>query len=228
MTSGFLDATLSHPMRFPDGSLNQGLVHLARVIDHPNIEIGDFTYASSFDPPQDWAVRLAPYTYAGAPERLRIGRFCQIADGVRIITASANHPMAGVSTYPFAIFDHARVGDYIEQISGLPDTVIGHDVWLGDGARILPGARIGCGVIIGAGAVIGGQVPDYAVVAGNPGRVIRMRFDDATIARLLALGWWDWPTGRIARATGALAQGDVAALERLADEAGAGRAWKGN
>ena len=216
MTASFLDAAQPHPMRFPDGTPNRGLVHLNRVIDHPNIRVGNFTYASSFDPVEDWAARLAPYTYAGAPEMLRIGRFCQIADGVRIITASANHPMAGISTYPFAIFDHARVGDYIDQISGLPDTVIGHDVWISDGARVLPGARIGCGVIIGAGAVVGGQVPDYAVVAGNPARVIRMRFDDATIARLLRLAWWDWPQGRIARATAALAQGDIAALEELA------------
>ncbi|SMO88196.1 CatB-related O-acetyltransferase [Paracoccus laeviglucosivorans] len=219
MTASFLDAAQPHPMHFADGTPNRGLVHLNRVIDHPNIRIGDFTYASSFDPPDDWAVRLAPYTYPGAPEMLHIGRFCQIADGVRIITASANHPMAGVSTYPFAIFDHARVGDYIDQISGLPDTVIGHDVWIGDGARVLPGARIGNGVIIGAGAVVGGCVPDYAIVAGNPARVIRMRFDDAIIARLLPLAWWNWPVPLIAKATGALARADIAALEEFAAKA---------
>ena len=212
----FLDRDALYPMRFPDGRENRGLVHLARVIEHPNIAVGDFTYASTFDPPEDWAARLAPYTYAGAPERLVIGRFSQIADRVRIITASANHPMTGISTYPFAIFDHARVGDYIDQISGLPDTVIGHDVWLGDGAVILPGARIGSGVIVGAGAVVGGTVPDYAIVAGNPGRVLRMRFPAEDVARLLALAWWDWPVERIAAATGALARGDIDALERLA------------
>ncbi len=216
MTSPFLDATRPHPMRLPNGQLNQGLVHLNRVIDHPNIQIGDFTYASSFDSPGDWAARLAPYTYAGAPEKLRIGRFCQIAHGVRIITDSANHPMKGVSTYPFAIFDAARLRDYVDQLGALRDTVIGHDVWLGDGAVILPGARIGNGVIVGAGAVVGGVVPDYAVVAGNPGRVIRRRFDDATIARLLALGWWDWPVARIEAAAAALARADIDALEAFA------------
>ncbi len=215
----FLDPDAAHPMRFPDGRLNEGLVHLNRVIDHPNIEIGDFTYASSFDPPGDWAARLAPYLYPGAPERLVIGRFGQIADGVRLITASANHPMRGLSTYPFAIFDHARVGDYIDQISGLPDTVIGHDVWLGDGAVILPGARLGNGVIVGARAVVAGVVPDYAVVAGNPARVIRRRFDAPTVARLNALAWWHWPVERIDAATGALARADIAALERIAAEA---------
>ncbi|AUH64266.1 CatB-related O-acetyltransferase [Paracoccus zhejiangensis] len=216
MPVSFLDATSSYPMQFPDGRVNPGLVHLNRVIDHPNIEIGDFTYASSFDPPTDWAVRLAPYTYAGAPERLRIGRFCQIADRVRIITASANHPMAGFSTYPFAIFDHDRLADYMDQISDLLDTVIGHDVWLGDGVTVLPGARIGAGVIAGAGSVLHGEVPDYAVVAGNPARVIRMRFPPDQIARLLDLRWWDWPIEAIARATPALARADLDALERLA------------
>ncbi|KGJ17195.1 CatB-related O-acetyltransferase [Paracoccus sanguinis] len=202
-------------MRFADGRENRGLVQLARAIDHPNIEVGDFTYASSFDPPADWAARLAPYIYPGAPERLRIGRFCQIADRVRIITASANHPMAGISTYPFSIFDPARVGAYIEQITGLPDTEIGNDVWLGDGALILPGARIGSGVIVGAGAVVGGTVPDYAVVVGNPARVLRMRFAPGEVARLLALRWWDWPVELIAAATDVLAQGDVDALARI-------------
>lgn len=216
MTAQFLDADLCHPMRFADGTVNRGLVHLACAIDHPNIEVGSFSYASSFDAPEDWAARLAPYTYPGAPERLVIGRFCQIADGVRFITASANHPMTGISTYPFAIFDTARVGDYIDQISGLPDTVIGNDVWIGDGATILPGAWIGNRVIIGAQAVVTGQVPDYAVVVGNPARVIRYRFDPGTIARLLALKWWDWPIDRIGRATAALARADVDALEQIA------------
>lgn len=216
MTACFLDPTNPYPMRFADGRANRGLVHLNRVIDHPNIEIGDHSYASSFDPPEDWAARLAPYTYAGAPERLRIGRFCQIADHVRFITASANHPMAGISTFPFAIFDHDRLADYMDQLSGLPDTVIGHDVWLGDGATVLPGARIGNGAIIGAGTVIGGSVPDYAVVAGNPGRVIRMRFSPEQVSALLALRWWDWPAEAIAAAIPALARADIAALEAVA------------
>lgn len=216
MTATVLDAGKPHPMHLPNGQLNTGLVHLNRVIAHPNIEIGDHTYANSFDPPQDWAQRLAPYLYPGAPERLVIGRFCQIADRVRIVTDSANHPMRGLSTYPFAIFDHAKLRHYVDQLDGLRDTVIGHDVWIGDGAVILPGARIGCGVIIGAQAVVGGAVPDYAVVAGNPGRVVRRRFDDATIARLMTLRWWDWPIDRIEAATSALASADIDALEAFA------------
>jgi virginiamycin A acetyltransferase len=91
---------------------------------------------------------------------------------------------------------------------------VGHDVWIGHGALILPGARIGSGAIIGAGAVVAGQVQPFSVVAGNPARVVRMRFSEAEVARLLALGWWDWPLERIRAALPALLAADVAALER--------------
>lgn len=211
-----LDPLRTHPLSFADGTTHPNMVHLNRVIDHPNITIGDFTYANDFDPPVDWAARLAPYLYPGAPERLEIGRFCQIAHGVRFVTASANHDMAGLSTYPFPVFDPALIEGYKAAFTGLPDTVIGHDVWIGHGALILPGARIGHGVIVGAGAVVGGTVAPYSIVAGNPGRVIRPRFPPETVAGLLRLGWWDWPIDRIAAAGPALLSGDFAALEALA------------
>ncbi len=209
---------LVHPMRFPDGSDNRQMVHLNRVIQHPNIEIGDFTYLNDFDPPADgdWSARIAPYLYPGAPERLRIGRYCQIAHGARFITASANHPMRGISTYPFAVFDHDLFEVFRGELSALPDTVIGNDVWIGHGALVLPGARIGNGVIIGAGAVVAGEIADYAVVAGNPARVIRMRFAPEVVEELLALAWWDWPPALVREAIPVLAGADVAALRALA------------
>ena len=141
-----------------------------------------------------------------------IGRFCQIAHGVRFITASANHAMGGISTYPFAVFDPTTFDAFRDGFSGLPDTVIGHDVWIGHGALILPGATIGHGAIVGAGAVVAGQVAPYTIVAGNPARRIRPRFPPDEVERLLALGWWDWPIDRIRQALPALGRGDVAAL----------------
>lgn len=209
----FLNAEAQHPLVFADGTVHRHMVHLNRVIDHPNIAVGDHSYANDFDIPEDWAARLAPYLYPGAPERLVIGRFCQIAHGVRFITASANHAMGGFSTYPFAVFDPTTLDAYRGSFTDLPYTVIGHDVWIGHGALILPGARIGSGAIIGAGAVVGGSVPDYAIVAGNPARVLRMRFDPPTIARLLALAWWERPTEQIRHALPALMSDDVGALE---------------
>lgn len=216
-----LDPSRTHPLRFADGSTYPNMVHLARVIDHPNITVGDFTYANDFDPPatpgHDWGARLAPYLYPGAPERLVIGRFCQIAHGVRFITASANHDMSGLTTYPFPVFDPDGIEGYKAAITGLPDTVIGHDVWIGHGALILPGAVIGTGAIIGAGAVVGGTVAPYTITAGNPGRPIRQRFPPDTVAALLDLAWWDWPPDRIAAATPALLRSDISRLRALRD-----------
>jgi virginiamycin A acetyltransferase len=196
----------------PDGSDHKGTVFLNRVIDHPRFQVGDYTYASDFDPPQDWASHLAPYLFETSAEHLCIGKFCQIAHGARFITSSANHAMNGLTCFPFPVFDPAQIGSYQPDTR---DTVIGHDVWIGYGALILPGARIGNGAIIGAGAVVRGIVPDYGVVTGNPATVVRKRFDAETIADLLALAWWDWPVGQIAQAEAALLSGDVEALKRI-------------
>lgn len=210
------------PIAKPDGAPDKSVVLLSAVIDHPNIVVGARAYAHDPAAPTDWAAQLAPYLFAGAPETLVIGKFCQIAAGVRFITASADHPRRGLSTYPFAAFDPARLAEAQADAGDGPiDTRVGHDCWLGRDAMILPGARIGHGVIVGARAVVTGAVPDYAIVAGNPARILKMRFADHDIATLLRLAWWDWPDDRIDAALPILERGDVAALARFAD---AGRA----
>lgn len=206
------DPALLHPHWLPDGSPNRCIVHLPRAIAQDNVVIGDFTYANDFDPPLDWRARLAPYLYPGAPERLLIGRYGAIAHGARFITASANHPMTGPSTYPFPIFDAHLLPLWDTPRQPMPDTVIGHDVWIGHGALILPGARIGHGAIVGAGAVVGGSVPDYAVVAGNPACILRMRYGPDDIARLLQLAWWDWQPEQVRAALPALIKGSPQGL----------------
>lgn len=217
MTQPFPDPDTRNPLILPDGTAHAGTVFLKAVIGHPRFIVGDYSYASTTHPPEDWATHLAPYLFPASDERLILGKFCQIADGAVFITASANHRRDGFSTFPFAVFDHATAADRpsLPDWAG-PDTVLGHDVWLGKDARVLPGAKLGNGVIVGAGAVVGGEVPDYAVVAGNPGRVVRMRFDDRTIARLNALAWWDWPITRILAHEAAICGADLAALEGAA------------
>lgn len=206
------------PLILPDGTPHAGTVFLKAAIDHPRFEAGDYSYASADVPPADWAARLAPYLMPVSAERLVIGRFCQIAHGAVFITASANHRHDGFSSYPFAIFD----GGFAEGRASLPgpgaDTIVGNDVWIGRDATILPGARIGDGVIVGARAVVGGAIPPYAVVAGNPARVLRRRFDAATVARLLSIAWWTWPIEAILAAEAAICNADLAALERAASD----------
>ena len=145
-----------HPVLLPDGSRHEGTVFLKPAIAHPRWHVGDYSYASAHQPPQDWAFHLAPYLYDFSSERLVIGKFCQIADGVQIITASANHRYDGYTSFPFAIFGGGPAAGRPSMPDPGPDTVIGHDVWLGQGARVLPGARIGSGAIIGSGAVVSG------------------------------------------------------------------------
>ena len=213
MSDPILDASKRHPFTLPDGTVHKAVVHLARVIDHPNITVGDYTYYNDFEPVTDYAQRLAPYLYPGAPERLTIGKFVQIAHGVRFLTSSGNHPMRGFSTYPFAMFRLETMMDYVgELVAAARDTAIGNDIWLGQDARVMPGVTIGDGAIVASASVVTRDVPAYAVVAGNPASVRRMRFDPDTIDALLGLRWWDWDIDRIGRNVKAIMGGDLEAL----------------
>lgn len=197
------------------------VVFLKPLIRSPTIEVGDFTY---YDDPDDaTAFEQKNVLYAYGQERLVIGRYCALATGVRFVMAGANHPMAGVSTFPFEIFG----GDWAERTLDLVlaapsrgDTVVGNDVWIGYGAMIMPGVRIGDGAIVAAGAVVSKDVPPYGVVAGNPARVVRARFDEADVDRLLRAAWWDWPVELVTEHTRAIMAGRPADIEAIAREHG--------
>ncbi|HGG05276.1 MAG TPA: CatB-related O-acetyltransferase [Aliiroseovarius sp.] len=217
MKRSFLSATAQNPVISPDGTVLRNLVYLNQVIDHPNIDIGDYTYFNSFTPVDDWAGRIAPYLYEGAPERLIIGKFGQFANGTLFITSSANHPKRGFSSYPFAIFAPQSMERYAEENSRPGDTVIGNDVWLGHDVKIMPGVTLGNGVIVGAGAVVAHDMPAYSVVAGNPARVVRMRFERGVIAELERIQWWTWPIEKIEAYQNAIEGCDLKQLQ-LASE----------
>ncbi len=129
----------------------------------------------------------------------RIGKFCSIAAHTRI--NPGNHPLDRVmlshvsyrsSAYGLGPDDP----DFFDWRRGSPVT-LGHDVWIGHGAIVQPGVTVGSGAAIGAGAIVTKNVPSFAVVVGNPGRVLRYRFSEALIEELLRIAWWDWPHERI-------------------------------
>lgn len=187
---------------------------IKNTIKNPAIVVGDYTY---YDDPEDSEnfERNVLYLYPFIGDNLVIGKFCAIARGVRFIMNGANHKLSGFSTYPFGIFGNGWEGA-IPQPGDLPwkgDTVIGNDVWLGYEALIMPGVKIGNGAIVAARAVVTKDVPAYAVVGGNPARVLKMRFSPQAIELLQQIAWWDWPVEKITRNLAAITHADVAALQ---------------
>jgi phosphonate metabolism protein (transferase hexapeptide repeat family) len=147
-------------------------------------EVGDYSYV----------VNDAQIIYT------RIGKFCSIAAMTRI--NPGNHPMGRATqahfTYRASAYFEGEADDaeFFDWRRSQP-VVIGHDVWIGHGAVILPGRTIGIGAVVAAGAIVTKNVAPYTIVAGNPARPIRRRFDEVTEHRLVALSWWDWDHERL-------------------------------
>ena len=194
-------------------------VYLKNVVTRPSIQVGEYTMYNDFvNDPRDFEKNNVLYQYPVNHDRLLIGKFCSIACGAKFLFNSANHALGSLSTYPFPIFydewglDGKNVADAWDNKG---DITLGNDVWIGYEAVILAGVTIGDGAIIGARAVVTRDVPPYAIVGGVPARLIRRRFDEATIESLLALQWWDWEPERIRRALPVLQAGDIATLSKL-------------
>jgi acetyltransferase-like isoleucine patch superfamily enzyme len=133
--------------------------------------------------------------YATEDARLTIGAFCSLAAGVKIL-CDGQHDTEAATTFPIEprLLKRPLSRPNAGRKRGV---VIGNDVWIGMDAVILPGVAIGDGAVIGANAVVTKDVPPYAVVGGVPAKVMRYRFPKDTIARLLALRWWDWSDDEI-------------------------------
>lgn len=179
----------------------------------PNIIVGDYTY---YDDPEDSenCERNVLYHYPFLGDQLIIGKFCALARGVKFIMNGANHKLSGISTYPFQIFGNGweKVMPSLDDLPYKGDTVVGHDVWIGYDALIMPGVTIGNGAIVSSRAVVTSDVPAYTIVGGNPARPIKQRFSPEAIA------WWNWPVEKITRHLPLIVSGDVKALRACAAE----------
>ncbi|MBQ6165421.1 MAG: CatB-related O-acetyltransferase [Clostridia bacterium] len=162
-------------------------IYVKPTVKNPNITVGEFTYIADSD-----FESHVTHHYAWLGDRLIIGKFCQIAAGAEFIMNGANHQMNAATTFPFYTLEGWDMDP--PALSDLPlkgDTVIGNDVWIGQNAVILPGVHIGDGAIVGANSVVGSDVDAYTIVAGNPARTLRKRFDDELTGLLLKFRWWD-------------------------------------
>ena len=162
-------------------------IYVKPTITNSNIMVGDFTYIAD----SDFESHVTHF-YPWSRDKLMIGKFCQIAAGVEFVMNDANHQMNSVTTFPFYTLEGWEMD--IPDPSEMPfkgDTMIGNDVWIGQNAVILPGVHIGDGAIIGANSIVGSDVDPYTIVAGNPAKPLRKRFDDELIELLLQFKWWD-------------------------------------
>lgn len=162
-------------------------IYVKPSIKSANIIVGDFTYIADSD-----FESHVTHHYERIGDKLEIGKYCQIAQGVEFIMNGANHKFDCASTYPFFTFeDWEAPAPSLNDLPVKGDTLIGNDVWIGQNAVILPGVKIGDGAIIGANSVVGRDVEPYTVVVGNPARPIKKRFDTELIDLLLRFKWWD-------------------------------------
>jgi phosphonate metabolism protein (transferase hexapeptide repeat family) len=160
---------------------------VAERVNLAECEVGDYTYIE----------RQVEAIYT------TIGKFCAVAANSRL--NALNHPMDRISqhkiTYrPNEYFVHAKVDKVFREKRQLARVNIGHDVWIGHGAIVLPGLSIGHGAVVAAGAVVTKNVEPYAVVAGVPAKRIKWRFKKNIRERIVVLAWWDWPQDKLALA----------------------------
>ena len=148
---------------------------------------------------------MGDYSYVGEDADIayaRIGRFCSLAARVRL--NPGNHPLKRAALHHFTYRSSAygMGGDDPAVFAWRRASAVelGHDVWVGHAAIVLPGVRVGTGAAVGAGAVVTRDVAPFTVVAGVPARVIRSRFAPETIAALERIAWWNWPHERLHQA----------------------------
>jgi chloramphenicol O-acetyltransferase type B len=164
----------------------------------------------------------------GEPAELSIGSFCSIADRV-VVFLGGNHRPDWVTTYPFPSF--AEHWQKARGIGGVAitngDVTIGNDVWIGSNATIMSGVTVGDGAVIATDSCVTRDVAPYAIVGGNPARLLRERFDAETVERLLVIRWWEWSDEKIEANVRLLCSVDIERFIQAQSAArSGGRLWR--
>lgn len=140
----------------------------------------------------DKNVNIGKYSYISSGTKIycntKIGAFCSIGPNVTI--GPGNHDYNLFTTHPI-LYDRSWNKNILENNSINKKTIIGNDVWIGCNALILNGIMIGDGAVIGAGTIVTKDIPPYAIVIGNPGKIIKYRFNKGVINKLISEKWWE-------------------------------------
>lgn len=191
-------------------------ITLDRLVTNPNIRVGRHSYYSGYYHGHGFDNCARFLLPDEGVDKLVIGSFCSIGSGAAFIMGgNQGHRSDWISTFPF--FWMPEVPAFAGAGNGFRpagDTIVGNDVWIGTEAIIMPGVKVGDGAVIGTRALVTSDVEPYAIVGGNPAKVIRKRFDEPAIAKLLELRWWDWSDDQLMAAMPLLASGDVSAMHR--------------
>ncbi|NUJ98146.1 CatB-related O-acetyltransferase [Candidatus Gracilibacteria bacterium] len=183
-------------IQYKNINLSRGTIQKISILDIINKVIQFDNNVSLYETSIRGNFKIGEYSYINGPNtflfslnnyKIEIGRYCCVAMNTNMITYN-DHLSNKLTNYPFI--------DYKEQHHG-GDIIIGNDVWIGMNCIILPGIKIGNGAVIGAGTIVTKDVPDYAIYAGNPGKVIKYRFDENTINNLLKLERWNWDIEKV-------------------------------
>jgi chloramphenicol O-acetyltransferase type B len=172
-----------------------------------HIIVGDYSYYSgyyhgkTFEDCVMYLDEADDYRAEDEIDRLIIGKFCSIATGVQFMMGGTQgHNYEWIASYPLDFLEedfdgYNKVASKARKLKG--DTVIGHDVWIGAEAMIMPGLQIADGAVIGARSLVTKNIGPYEIWGGNPAKLIKKRFSDKEIEKLLQIKWWNWSIEKI-------------------------------